>query len=53
MCQKRIKAADGSNVANQLTSRWEVYPKLSNLAHYIHKGPCKWNREAEIKKVSE
>lgn len=41
MCQGGIKVSDGSNVANQLTWKWEDYPKLSSLAHCTHIGSYK------------
>lgn len=39
--------ADGNKISNLLTLRWGDYPGLSGWARCNHKGPHKWQREAE------
>ena len=40
--QGGMKIVDGSNVANQLTLRWEDYPGLPGMAQCNQKGPYEW-----------
>lgn len=45
--QRRIKGTDRIKVAHQLTLKYENYPGFSEWDLYNHRGPLKWEMEAE------